>query len=228
MKRDHLETLFARSTWLQALEPAQAARVRSDVQTRSFKAGATVCARTTPSSHWLGVADGMLKLEAVEKGGRSATFAGVPAGAWFGEGAVLKGEPRPYDVIAIRDSEVAFMPRATFLWLLEQSHPFALWLVAHLNARLGHYVALVQNFRLNGTLAQVAYALSELFNTQLYPNTDRQLAISQEELGRLSGVSRQVANKALHELQERGIIRLGYGALEVTDLAALQKIARES
>ena len=44
--------------------------------------------------------------------------------------------------------------------------------------------------------------------------------LSQEELGRLSGVSRQVTNRALLELQVRGAIRLGYGSIEVIDLNA--------
>lgn len=97
-----------------------------------------------------------------------------------------------------------------------------------LNARLAHYVALVQNFRLGDTTAQVAYSLSGLFDDALFPGTARRITISQEELGRLSGVSRQVTNRALQELQERGAIRLNYGSLEVIDLAVLRAVAREA
>ncbi|WP_252374463.1 Crp/Fnr family transcriptional regulator [Hydrogenophaga sp. 2FB] len=210
------------------LTDVQASRVRQEISIVSFAAGTTVCARHTPSAHWLGVVGGMLKLENISEGGKSSSFASVPAGAWFGEGAVLKGELRPYEVVALRDSRVAFLPRDTFLRLLEESHPFALWLIAHLNARLGHYVALVQNFRLGDTTAQVAYSLSGLFNPALFPSTERCITISQEELGRLSGVSRQVVNKALQELQERGAIRVSYGSIEVVDLKVLQDVAREA
>jgi len=84
---------------------------------------------------------------------------------------------------------------------------------------------MVQSLRLNDTKAQVAYCLASLFNPDLYPGTTRQLEISQEEIGRLSGVSRQIANRALHEMQDAGILRIGYGSIEVLDLAALQEIA---
>ncbi|TFZ01358.1 Crp/Fnr family transcriptional regulator [Ramlibacter rhizophilus] len=208
-----------------ALTPAQADRVHRDVLVREFASGATVCARGTPSVHWIGVVEGMLKVETVTPAGKCASFAGVPAGAWVGEGAVLKGEPRPYDVVAIRDSVVALMPRATFQWLMEQSNPFNGWLINQLNARLGHFIALVQSLRLNDTKAQVAYCLASLFNRDLYPGTTPQLAISQEEIGRLSGVSRQIANRALHEMQDKGVIRIGYGMIEVLDLPALQAMA---
>jgi CRP-like cAMP-binding protein len=168
----------------------------------------------------------MLKVETVTETGKVATFAGVPAGSWLGEGAVLKGEPRPYDVVAIRDSLVAFVPRRTFMWLLEESHPFALWLIHQLNARLGYYVALVQSYRVNNTTTQLAYCLTVLFEEGLYPTPRRRISISQEEIGHLSGVSRQIANQALRELHERGIIRMGYGSIEVVDLPALHRLAQ--
>lgn len=223
---DAAKDLLKASAWMEGLTEAQADRVHRDVETRAFAAGGTVCRRGAPSDVWIGVVEGMLKIETVAEQGKAATFAGVPAGAWLGEGAVLKGEPRPYDVVAVRDSTVAFIPRATFLWLLAESHPFALSLIHQLNARLGYYVALVQSVRLNGTTAQVAYCLAELFNADLYPATARLLSISQEEIGRLSGLSRQVANRALGELHQQGVIRVSYGAIEVLDLDGLRAAAR--
>ncbi len=38
-------------------------------------------------------------------------------------------------------------------------------------------------------------------------------------------MSRQIANRALHEMQDAGILRIGYGSIEVLDRGALQEIA---
>ncbi len=225
VKSEQLRRFLDASPWMASLTPAQAERVHRETLVRSFDAGATVCARGAPSVHWIGVVDGMLKVETVTAGGKSASFIGVPAGAWVGEGSVIKGELRPYDVVALRDSTVAFLPRPTFQWLMQESNGFSAWLIGQLNERLGHFIAMVQSLRLNDTKAQVAYCLASLFNPSLYPGTRRQLEISQEEIGRLSGVSRQIANRALHEMQDAGIIRIGYGSIEVLDLPALQDIA---
>lgn len=222
-----LDTFLSQSSWMACLTEEESARVRKAITLRSYSAGAAVFARGTPPAHWAGVLEGMLKLDNITEEGRISTFAGVPSGAWFGEGSVLKDEPRPYAVTALTDSVVALLPRGEFLRLLHESHPFALWLIGQLNARLAHYVAQVQADRLGDTTAQVAYSLSGLFNNALFPNTARRITLSQEELGRLSGVSRQVANRALQELQDRGAIRLGYGSMEVIDLQVLQAIARE-
>lgn len=225
MTSDRLKAFLDASPWMEGLTPAQADRVHHEILVRRYDAGATVCMRGAPSAHWIGVIEGMLKVENSNHGGKSATLTGVPEGAWIGEGAVIKSELRPYDLVALQDSLVALVPATTFHWLMSECRPFSVWLIHQLNARLGHFIALVQGLRLNDTQAQVAYCLASLFNRDLYPGTRPQLAISQEEIGRLAGVSRQIANRVLHEMQDKGHIRIGYGAIEVLDLAALQAMA---
>jgi len=216
------------STWRVGLTDDQIERVHREAFARSYAAGATVCPRGSPAVHWLGVIDGMLKVDTVSAEGRSTTFAGVPAGAWFGEGAVLKGEPRPYAVVAIRDSAVAFLPRATFQWLIDDSRPFSRWVIDQLNARLGHYVALIENLRFQEAAGRVAYCLAEMFNPQLFPTTQPKLALSQEEVARLSGLSRQNTHRALHDLERAGLLRMQYGVIEVLDLKGLQTFSHKA
>jgi CRP/FNR family cyclic AMP-dependent transcriptional regulator len=221
-----LNEFLLTSTWSSGLTDAQMERVRRDAFLREYPAAATVCVRGQPAIHWLGVVDGMLKVDKVAADGRSTTFAGVPSGAWFGEGAVIKGELRPYAVAAIRDSAVAFLPRATFLWLIDSSPFFSRWVIDQLNARLAYYVSLVETFRFQDATARVAFCLAELFNPHLYPFTAKRLEISQEEIGRLSGLARQNTNKAIHELEQAGLLRAKYGIIEILDLAKLQVFAR--
>lgn len=222
--RDFLDT----SPWSACLTPDQMDIVRQHTTLRRFDAGSTVCLRGSPAMHWLGVVDGMLKVDTITSDGRSTTFAGVAGGAWFGEGATLKGEARPYSVVAIRDTSVAFMPRYTFIGLIDESRPFSRWVIDHLNARLGHYIALVESMRLQDVTGRVAYSLSELFNPRLFPATNRNLQISQEEIARLCGLSRQNVNRELHRLEKAGLLQIRYGVIEVIDLAGLQNYSHNT
>jgi len=222
-----LTSFIEASAWRLGLTDLQVARVHRDAFARDYSAGATVCARGSPSVHWLGAMEGMLKVDTVSAEGRSTTFAGVPSGAWFGEGAVLKGEPRPYSVVAIRDSTVAFLPRATFQWLIDESRPFSRWVIDQLNARLAHYVALIENLRFEEATGRVAYCLAEMFNPQLFPTTHAQLEISQDEVAKLSGLSRQNTNRALHDLEHAGLVRMRYGVIEVLNIASLQAFSHK-
>ncbi|ANB75313.1 cyclic nucleotide-binding protein [Paraburkholderia phytofirmans OLGA172] len=220
-----LQSFISRSAWSVNLTREQLARVEKDAFQRSYAAGAPVCHRGSPADHWLGVIEGLVKVDAVSTAGRPTTFAGVPGGCWFGEGAVLKDEPRPYSVVALRDSEVAFIPRSTFEWLLDNSHSFSRFVIDQLNARCGYYVGLVGSLRWHKASARVAFCLAELFNPQLFNATDLTLGLSQEEIGRLSGLSRQNTNRALRELADAGFLMIEYGSVRIVDLKGLRDFA---
>ena len=50
----------------------------------------------------------------------------------------------------------------------------------------------------------------------------RHLEITQEEIGALSGISRQNANQCLKRLEKEGLLRLEYGGVTVVDLERLR------
>ena len=54
------------------------------------------------------------------------------------------------------------------------------------------------------------------------------LELNQEEIGLLSGVSRQRAHAALHRLEAGGLLRLGFGGVTVLDLAGLRAYEGEA
>jgi CRP/FNR family transcriptional regulator, cyclic AMP receptor protein len=218
------QSLISRSAWSANLTEEQLVRVQKDAFERPYSAGAVVCHRGSPPEHWLGVIDGFVKVDTVSKEGRSTTLAGVPAGSWFGEGTALKDARRPYSVVALRDSKVAFIPRNTFEWLIDNSHSFSRFVINQLNARCGYYVGMVGNLRLNKASTRVAFCLSELFNPQLYAVPDPTLALSQEEIGRLAGLSRQNTNRALRELADAGLLMIEYGSVRILDVAGLRDL----
>lgn len=218
-----LETLLQRSAWAQGLTPEQRERVVSEIQVRPVENGGYVCRKGDPTHAWFGVIEGLVKITTVSASGKSVTFTGVPAGAWFGEGSVLKHEIRKYDVMALRDSVLAHMPIATFDWLLDTSIPFNRFLTLQLNERLGQFIAAVEHERLLDTDARVARSLSSMFNPNLYPSEDNTVQISQEELSYLAGVSRQRVNLALKVLEQAGLVKVDYGVLTILDLEGLRE-----
>jgi CRP/FNR family cyclic AMP-dependent transcriptional regulator len=217
-----------RSTlWARALEVDHFRRVSAEVNEYEVPAGQYVCRKGDPVNAWIGVISGLVKLGSVSPEGKSVTYTGVTAGGWFGEGSLLKKEPRRYEAVALRDTWIAAMPRPTFNWLLANSIPFNRFLLDQLNERLGQMIALVDSDRLRVPEARVAQCLASLFNPQLYPGTDSHLQISQEEIGHLSGLSRQRVNYALHALQELGLLHVehvGIVGITVVDLQGLRSV----
>jgi len=75
--------------------------------------------------------------------------------------------------------------------------------------------------------ARVARGLASMFHPHLYPGASNEIKLSQEELGSLSGISRQRVNKALNFLQEKKIVGIEYGTIKVCNFEALQNFGRD-
>ncbi len=218
-----LADMLRAAPWARELPPELRARIDADTVVRACPAGSLVCRRGEPVEHWVGVVDGLVKMANVSADGKPTSFTGIPSGGWFGEGSLLKDEPRRYDIVALRDSQIAYMPRATFMRLLDTSVAVNRYLLVQLNERLGQFIAMVEHDRLLGPDARLARGLAALFNPHLYPGIGPTLPISQQEIGQLVGLSRQRVNQALKRLERDGLLRVEYGAVTVTDLAGLRR-----
>src|SRR5689334_11333763 len=96
-----LESLRA-TRWGTLLTSDQLARVAAESAESHAATGSYVCRKGEAVDSWLGILDGLVKMMTSTSGGRTSTFTGIPAGGWFGEGSLLKTEPRRYDVVALR------------------------------------------------------------------------------------------------------------------------------
>jgi len=57
----------------------------------------------------------------------------------------------------------------------------------------------------------------------LNPGMRKDVRLSQQEIGLLSGTSRQRTNQALHALARCGFVRVAYGGVTVSDPDALRR-----
>jgi CRP-like cAMP-binding protein len=217
-----LTDLLDASLWTKSLSADQRARVEAETLVKDVPSGAFVCRKGDPVENWVGIIDGLVKMTSVSPEGKSTTFLGVTSGGWFGEGSLLKDATRKYDIVALRATRLAMMPRPTFLWLLDTDIGFNRFLLMQLNERLSQFVAIVENERLLEPDARVARSIAALFNPVLYPAMGPEVQVSQEEIGYLSGVSRQRVNQALHVLEAAGLLKVEYGGLRILDLDGLR------
>jgi len=218
-----LEDMLRRTSWAEALSGEDFARARDGIMERLVPDGGYVCRKGEPVDHWHGVIEGLVKMSSDWATGKTASFTGIAAGGWFGEGSMLKTEPRRYDVIALRDSRIACMRRETFHWLLDNSIAFNRFIINQLNERLGLFIGLLESERLLDMDARVARTMAALFHPVLQPGMESRIAISQEEIGYLAGISRQRVNRALRLLEDAGFLTTEYGGITVLDLEGLRR-----
>ena len=216
---DYLKRIAA---WSRELNEQEIEVARAGIVEKSYSANEHIFMRGDAFDYWTGIVTGLARMGTVSSGGKAASFAGLTAGAWFGEGSVLKNEPRRYDVVALRNSRVALMDRTAFMWLFENSVGFNRFLVRQLNERLGQFIGMLEVNRTLDATARLARSIASLFNPILYPESTAHLEITQEEIGALSGMSRQNANRALNKLEKEGLLRLEYGGVTILDVERLR------
>jgi CRP/FNR family transcriptional regulator, cyclic AMP receptor protein len=189
---DYLRRIAA---WSRELNEQEIELARAGVVEKTFKANEFICMRGDHFDYWIGVVTGLVRIGSVSRNGKAVSYTGLTAGAWFGEGTVLKNEARRYDVEALRDTRLAIMDRTTFHWLYG---------------------------RMLDATARLARSIASLFNPILYPDVTPHLEITQEEIGAISGISRQNANRCLRTLEQQGLLRLEYGGVTIVDLERLR------
>ncbi len=215
--------MLRRTSWAQTLSVEDFARALEGTVEREVPTGSYVCHKGEPVDHWHGIIEGLVKMSSDWATGKTASFTGIAAGGWFGEGSMLKPEPRRYDVVALRDSRVACVRRETFHWLLDNSIAFNRFVINQINERLGLFIGLLESERLLDIDARVAHTLAALFHPVLQPGIGSRIAISQGEIGYLAGVSRQRVNRALRTLEEAGLLATEYGSITVRNLDGLRR-----
>lgn len=213
------------SNWGSVLTPAEFDRVARDAFERSVPKGAFVARMGQPVVHWIGVIDGLVKMSVASVDGKISTLAGLNVGGWFGEGSLIKREPRRYDVVALRTSRVALIPYETFEWLRGTSMPFAHYLHNLMNARLSLFISMLEYNRLLEPDERVARCLATLFNVDLYPDPKPFVDLRQNEIALLSGLTRSRINVSLKRLEKCGLIHIEVRGITVLDLDGLRNFA---
>ncbi len=77
---------------------------------------------------------------------------------------------------------------------------------------------------LSGKLAKALMRLMDRPGAAL----DKKIAITQQEIGEMLGMSRESVNKQLHEWAERKLVRLQRGSITVIDVESLKVMAERS
>lgn len=209
---------LAAQSWFAGLPASTQSRLSERVQCTTGKKGEVMLPANAAVAGCYAVLSGLVKVQSIAVRGRSSTFLGVACGDWFGEGSALKLEPRRYEIVALRDTELLCLPRAEFDQLHATSIEFNQFLVRQLNLRLSQAMALIEASRVRTPEQRVALSLSRLFW-----NRTRKLSLSQDELANLVGVSRQTTNRALQSLAQRGLVTLEFGRVDIVDDEALTR-----
>jgi len=230
MPGDLQRLALLRRVWLFSdLEDAELASIAAVARERACRRGEILVRQGDSAGDLFSVIEGRLKVGSVAGEGAEVLLSVVGPGDVFGEIALLDEQPRSATVVAAEPCRLLVVPHASFRPLLRELPTLALRLlqilsrhVRRLSARTEDAAALDVRARLAKTLLDLGQRFGEPGPRGRLRLT---LRLSQQELGRMVGATREMVNKCLREWASRGIVSYVNRVLVIAGVRQLRKIA---
>ena len=171
---------------------------------------------------------GRVKVSSFSDAGQETVLGFRGAGDVLGELSAIDGLEHLATVTVVEDGEGLVVPVPRFLVALEEEPGLALVLLRSIVGRLRDADRKRAEFVALDVVGRVAHRLVELAETYGEPvewGTRIGLALSQRELAGWVGASREAVNKALAQLETRGLIAADRRHIVVVDLEGLRRRA---
>ncbi|MGJ7541284.1 Crp/Fnr family transcriptional regulator [Variovorax sp. LT1R16] len=221
--RDAMEA----NPWFAALPRAQRDGLLSVAEVHRLARGAMLYRQGDGlSGGFYGLASGFIKVSTLRQDGREAILAMLEPGNWFGEISLIDGSLRSHDATALADAEVLVVPHAAFARQMREL-AFAQAMALLLANRVRGLYSLMEDATLRDLRSRVARRLLALARGDATQSSQmrRQIALPQEAIAMMLGVTRQTLSKELHALAGQGVLTVGYGRIEIESFEALQAAA---
>ncbi|HET7235044.1 MAG TPA: Crp/Fnr family transcriptional regulator [Actinomycetota bacterium] len=173
------------------------------------------------------VTEGAVRLASVTAAGREAVLALLGPGDVFGEWALLD-EPSPVEARAVGPTRLVGLPVASIRTLMERRPEAAEQLLRLLASRLHRTRAALELALVGDIRARVAARLRELASTHGVAGRGGVrlgVPLTQGELARMVGTSRETVNRTVGALTARGLLRSAGPWMVISDPTALEDVA---
>jgi len=205
-----------------ALGQRDAEELMKQAITRRFQVNDVIFRKDDPGTGLYGVVSGRVVVVADSAEGKELILNVFGPGEYFGEIALLDGEGRSATAIAREPSELLFLGRQHFMPFLARSPEATSRIIRLLCKRLRRTTALVEDsifLPVSLRLAKQLLALVDVYGLQAEARPT--FPVSQGELGRMLGVSREIIARQLAIWRHAGLVEMQRSRITLRDRAAL-------
>jgi CRP/FNR family cyclic AMP-dependent transcriptional regulator len=192
-------------------------RLRREGVSRQFRDGALIMQRGQPVTGMLVLEQGRLRAVTHTPHGGEHLIRWIEPGEAVGVASVLTGLPFQTDLVSSGDSQALWVAGEAVLGALRRSPEAGIAMSRFLGARLSEALELMAT-QSQGRLEDRLRAALEHFaieNGEVLPDRRVRLRLTQEDMARAVGASRQRVNQALKRLQVSGEVEVGYRCLVI-------------
>ena len=197
---------------------------------RRYEAGEIIYHMEDPADALYFVREGMVKISMYFPNGKEMILGLLGQYDIFGELLLLPSERRPNQAEAVVDTTLIVMPESDFQRLLQQQPHIAMKFIQVMSTRLWQaqqWQAEVGAFDAPGRLANLLVRLAGDFGKEVDRGTEIDLALTQQDLAKMIGATRETVSHCLARLLEYGAVKRRRSPI-VVDTDALQRFLDEA
>jgi len=219
--------LLAQVPLFSGLNPGELDGVAALIRRHRYTAGEIIFHEGDAGTALYIIEKGEVKIVLGSAEGKEVVLSLLGPGDFFGELALLDGEPRSADAVAMEAAELLILQRQDFLRFVAEQPQVAINLMAVLSRRLRRIDQLVLDAAFLDVGTRLVRTLLELAQTrgQAGPKGTVVIAsrLTQSDLANMIGATRESINKWLRRYAEMGLVRHDRGRLTLLDIERLRK-----
>ena len=170
------------------------------------------------------IISGRVQVAVITSEGKKSILATLKRGEFFGEMAILDGEPRSASVVAAEPCELLLLYRKSFLDILKRYPAIAIQMLIEMSKRLRRANKHINTLSLMSVYGRVADALLRLAREQgqkqgsiiIIPNRP-----THQVLADMVGSSRETVSRILSQLQKKHYISIDRSRMVILDAEKL-------
>jgi CRP/FNR family transcriptional regulator, cyclic AMP receptor protein len=217
--------LLVRCPLFAELSAGEAEKLAVLLRRRRYRAGEPVFREGDPGMALYIIETGEVKILLGGSEGKEVVLALLGPGEFFGELALLDGEPRSADAVATAAGELLVLPREDFLRFLREVPAVAVNMLASLSRRFRRTDRLVHDAAFSDVRTRVTRLLVELAETRgkaAHGGVVIGPRLTQGDLASMVGATRESINKCLRSYAAQGLLRHERGRLLLLNVDRLR------
>ena len=227
IQRNHNRILLSESFLFNDLSKDELDGIVDFVKIQSVKSREVIVHKSDPGKEMFLIVNGKVSLSTTSEDGKELTFGLLSKGDLFGEISLFDNMERTATVTAVEPTELLVLEQKHVIPFIKENPDIAVKLLSTMALRLRFTDQLFEDAmfkQLPERLAKKILTLADSFGQKTSEGVRISVKLSQNDIGKMSGASRESVNKQMKIWEHEGLIHFDKGYITIDKKAELESL----
>ena len=229
MQSDEIRQILSQNAWFASLSESLTDKLIGKGKLKVLYNQQILHQKNDSADGFYCVVSGRIRVSNFTVQGKELVLTWIQPGNWFGEIALIDGQPRTHDAHAEDTTTILKVPKSAFEQLFIEHQDWSQHIMRLLCQRVRATFSLIDEtgcLSLKGQICKRLSLMQQGLQEQDKHTKAFEIKISQDALAKLIHSSRQTVNKILQGLQTDNVIALRYGKIVILNKMVLQELGQ--